>query len=973
MPSLVLVLLIVTLTPVDVSAAGGFGNADPELRARIEAMKSAPRGPFSRIRWFCKDGTVLPPRPYACKPHGGGSQHGEWTDEVKTLRADGFFIANLLADLDVDELVATPGYEDRINQILIEQFLITIDDGWILRRARFYRGALQEESERAGARRLLHKLAADERWLDQGFAALRVAARSLRHGPETGSVTEVRQLSASLSKQDPEFGPLRNKIHVRPDAGDAASVRQYADGVTNAEARAEYERLAALIDEVYSAASATSALRELATQSDRYPTLQAYAREGADRLQQAVNAADRFTLSASLLAGLRERLQQPDEPALRLLLLDTSLRVEDEHYTAASALRATADRATRAQALAWLAASIDAIYGAGQLRDRQRQALHHALGELEQRPVSLASYKRTLDYLSLVPAWASQRLRYHFFASMQKLNTIEPLVILFVQDLLRGSPTFFYAQFLDELLRDANGLAGVRRELLGENVGGGLRGLNPGLARGTLYLGHEQTVANFHQDGIYVLPETVSDLPPVAGILTAGEGNPLSHVQLLARNLGIPNVGVDERLVERIAELQGQRVVLAVSAAGSVELTRDDTRWDPILGNDQEQTADILIKPDLDKLDLEQKSLLKLSELRASDSGRTVGPKAAKLGELYHHYPDAVAEGLTIPFGVFRELLEQPMADTGDSVYQWMVKSYRHLESLPAGSAPRIEQTEVFRARLYDWIVGADPGERFRERLREALSAAFGDDGSYGVFVRSDTNVEDLPGFTGAGLNLTVPNVVGFDNIVAAIPKVWASPFTARAFSWRQSHMDQPEHVYPAVLLMRSVPADKSGVLVTQDVDSGDRNWLSVAVNEGVGGAVDGQAAESLRIHVGTGQVRLMAQATAPIRRRVSLQGGVDKIPVSGADEVLNGSNIGDLIEFARELPQRFPAIVDADGQPAPADIEFGFLNDELKLFQIRPFLESSAARSSAYLKSLDQALGDLNNIEVDLDTVPGG
>jgi phosphoenolpyruvate synthase/pyruvate phosphate dikinase len=40
-------------------------------------------------------------------------------------------------------------------------------------------------------------------------------------------------------------------------------------------------------------------------------------------------------------------------------------------------------------------------------------------------------------------------------------------------------------------------------------------------------------------------------------------------------------------------------------------------------------------------------------------------------------------------------------------------------------------------------------------------------------------------------------------------------------------------------------PAEKSGVMVTADVDTGSRDWLSVAVNEGVGGAVDGQATES--------------------------------------------------------------------------------------------------------------------------------
>ena len=130
------------------------------------------------------------------------------------------------------------------------------------------------------------------------------------------------------------------------------------------------------------------------------------------------------------------------------------------------------------------------------------------------------------------------------------------------------------------------------------------------------------------------------------------------------------------------------------------------------------------------------------------------------------------------------------------------------------------------------------------------------------MFIRSDTNVEDLPGFTGAGLNLTLFNVVGFDNIVKGISEVWASPYTARAWGWRQSHMKGPEHVYPAVLLLKTVPADISGVMITQDVDTGDAGRLSVAVNEGVGGAVDGQAAESVRIDRAAARRSLLAVAT---------------------------------------------------------------------------------------------------------------
>ena len=100
-----------------------------------------------------------------------------------------------------------------------------------------------------------------------------------------------------------------------------------------------------------------------------------------------------------------------------------------------------------------------------------------------------------------------------------------------------------------------------------------------------------------------------------------------------------------------------------------------------------------------------------------------------------------------------------------------------------------------------------------------------------------------------------------------------------------------------------------------------------------------------------------MAAATAPLRRQISLDGGVSKLPVSSKERVLNESNIKQLIQLARELPERFPAIVDAEGRPAPADIEFGFLNDELRLFQIRPFLDSDQAQGNALLQSLDAPL----------------
>jgi hypothetical protein len=183
--------------------------------------------------------------------------------------------------------------------------------------------------------------------------------------------------------------------------------------------------------------------------------------------------------------------------------------------------------------------------------------------------------------------------------------------------------------------------------------------------------------------------------------------------------------------------------------------------------------------------------------------------------------------------------------------------------------------------------------------------------------------------------------------------------------------MDQPEHVYPAVLLLNSVPNDKSGVMVTQDIDTGARNIISVAVNEGVGGAVDGQAAESLRINLDDGSVLLLATATAPWRRKPTLKGGVDKLPASGTDQVLKPDEIKQLIVFAKELPSRSPEIVDDQGNPAPADVEYGFLNGKLMLFQLRPFLESRKARGSTYLSDMDEALASNRGKSVSMQEIP--
>jgi hypothetical protein len=973
-PSARLLLLLVLAAASIQTASAATAAADniAQYRQWISEMKTAQRGPFARLRWFCKDGTVLPPQPYGCAEHEGGHQHGEWSDKTRTLRANGYLIANLLAGVDAATLTAQPDFTNLYDQLVIERFLISVDNGWIMRRALFYRGAIQDEDERAGGRELLVALSGKPKWITLRFPALRIGAALIPHGKDSASVQRVRQLSASLSDEDPAFITLRGKIHGTPEAGDARRVRDYATTVRNPELKARYETLAAEIDLIYTATPLPEVLEQNARVFTKGVWLQRLLRAAADALNRDPSAFNRLKTTAQLMAELREALPDIHQSVARLRIVDLSLQVEAEYFRASAELREALPQTTRRQRIEWLRAGVDAIYGAGLINRRSRGELEKSLDRLIGARVPLTVYRRELEYLARVPAWATQTLRFQFDAAVQKLAEIEPLALQFIPDQLRGSPLLFYSQVLDSLLRDANQLTGVHYQLFDQEIGTGFRALNPGLARGVLHAHTgEGKGAEFDPHGIYLLPETLSDLPPVAGILTAGEGNPLSHVQLLARNLGIPNVGVDEELLPKIAAHDGQPVVLAVSPAGLVELVQDNERWNSVFSEGQVQ-ASVVIHPDLDKLDLSVRDFIDLGDLRATDSGRIVGPKAAKLGELRSHFPEAVAPGLAIPFGVFREVvLEQPYRNTGQTVFDWMVAQYRRLDALPPDSGQRRAETEAFRSELYKLVAHTRLDAAFQARLRATMIRTFGSLDGLGVFIRSDTNVEDLPGFTGAGLNLTLPNVVGFDNIVAGIAEVWASPFTARAFAWRQSHMEHPEDVYPAVLLLKSVPNDKSGVMVTADIDTGDTAVLSVAVNEGVGGAVDGQSAESLRIDTRDGSVRVLATATAPTRRIPAPGGGIETLPVSGSETVLRPEEIRTLIRFAHELPQRFPPITDDAGKPVPADIEFGFLDGKLQLFQLRPFLENRQARGSAYLKRMDQSLKVSENVRVDMREVP--
>ena len=105
---LVLLLALSPITPSANTAAGSGESKASQYRQWILEMKENHRGPFSAIKWFCKDGRVLKPKDYSCASKGQGWQHGEWSERTRQLRANGFKVATLLAGIDADKMVSEP-------------------------------------------------------------------------------------------------------------------------------------------------------------------------------------------------------------------------------------------------------------------------------------------------------------------------------------------------------------------------------------------------------------------------------------------------------------------------------------------------------------------------------------------------------------------------------------------------------------------------------------------------------------------------------------------------------------------------------------------------------------------------------------------------------------------------------------------------------------------------------------------------
>ena len=376
--------------------------------------------------------------------------------------------------------------------------------------------------------------------------------------------------------------------------------------------------------------------------------------------------------------------------------------------------------------------------------------------------------------------------------------------------------------------------------------------LNPGLAYGTLRLFTPQAlsraVVSFRD--IALLTRLPNDLPLVGGTITEEMQTPLSHVNLAARARGSPNIALRSATADaRIAPLVDQLVRFEVKADGFSLLP---TTLDEAQAFWQSRTPERLVP----KSDVDFRELQSFGEIRFADSIR-FGVKAANLSELKIALGDLAAAGFGVPFAAYYQymsgnrvtdvLCDEARADceregraidlcglaraqcaagaaagaSYDAYVEMLLRDDGFLSDTPLREAC----LDGLKYLVAHGAVDAEFGAALDARVSEVF-------GQSQVRLRSSTNAEDLPGFSGAGLYESFSAYGSGDARASArIREVWASVWAFRAFEERQFWNIDHRAIRMGVAVNPAVDDEAAnGVLITRNLANPDAPGLYVNV-----------------------------------------------------------------------------------------------------------------------------------------------
>jgi phosphohistidine swiveling domain-containing protein len=232
----------------------------------------------------------------------------------------------------------------------------------------------------------------------------------------------------------------------------------------------------------------------------------------------------------------------------------------------------------------------------------------------------------------------------------------------------------------------------------------------------------------------------------------------------------------------------------------------------------------------------------------------------------------------------------------------------------------RVPPLFVVSAQAHAAMAHGGPDAEFLNELRAALETLEHRDG---LAVRSSAIGEDAADASFAGLYHTSLNVRGFDAVVTAIERCWASYDDVAAADYRRTHGgDRPGAM--AVVVQELVQGDWSGVCFTA-------NPVSLALSEGLINVAPGLGEALVSGEVNPEEITLSAADGRVIRRQAGDE--APPLPAEALSAVWRASNaIAETLAF-------------------PQDVEWAWRDGELFILQSRPITTLADVFYSRYLE----------------------
>jgi len=442
--------------------------------------------------------------------------------------------------------------------------------------------------------------------------------------------------------------------------------------------------------------------------------------------------------------------------------------------------------------------------------------------------------------------------------------------------------------------------------------------LNTGTAVGRIHIIDKlDDTVEIGDNEILVLRELPLTLPPVRGIIVAQPSSPLSHINILAKGWKIPNIYIKDadRLFREyntfVVKLEANLTEYSLRPASLPELKADFT-------SPGQQVPPV---------DLKSTKLAALGDMRKRDSIR-YGAKAANLGEMINTRVAGVTipDGFSVPFHWYDKFMRENGFDK-------TIDEFLETNDFIHNPRFRRQKLEEFRNTIqkgkFDAGLRADIIRTWRSQL-----------GGKPVFVRSSSNSEDLPNFSGAGLYSSVANVIEEDKLIEAVKKVWASLWKFEAYEARVRNYVSQTDVYMSALIQVGVDMEKGGVMITKDpFDDQNKNAVYISAVCGHNSKVVDNSGipEQILFNPRSNSVVVMTLSQQENALAFDADGDLKETAdkCAGAKKrVLTDLQARSLAKAAMDIRRVF-------GGKKEQDIEWGIMNGRIYVVQSRPYIDN--------------------------------